>query len=150
MSGNGISWVVCKSAPRSRQITMPAPHHSVFTGRMPFLLPNQQRQSTGSKGWQDSHEAIILLVCKNQCKNLLLLLPNLLGGLCGKNPIWQLSDTVNGHYFKRGVSTAQWLKWVKSCWAGYLWALSAHGLMDHLGVTAIFQNGRHEYETTGK
>jgi len=29
----------------SRQITMPVPHHSVFTGRMPFLLPNQQRQS---------------------------------------------------------------------------------------------------------
>jgi len=37
---------ICKSAPRSRQITMPAPHHSVFTGRMPFLPPNQQRQST--------------------------------------------------------------------------------------------------------
>jgi len=41
----GISWAVCKSAPRSRQITMPATHHSVFTGRMPFLPPNQQRQS---------------------------------------------------------------------------------------------------------
>jgi len=27
------------------EITMPAPHHSVFTGRMPFLLPNQQHQS---------------------------------------------------------------------------------------------------------
>jgi len=25
---------------------MPAPHHSVFTGRMPFLPLNQQRQST--------------------------------------------------------------------------------------------------------
>jgi len=25
---------------------MPVPHHSVFTGRMPFLPPNQQRQST--------------------------------------------------------------------------------------------------------
>jgi len=25
---------------------MPAPHHSVFAGRMPFLPPNQQRQST--------------------------------------------------------------------------------------------------------
>ena len=25
---------------------MPAPHHSFFTGRMPFLPPNQQRQST--------------------------------------------------------------------------------------------------------
>ena len=38
---------ICKSfAPRSRQITMPVPHHSVFTGLMPFLPPNQQRQST--------------------------------------------------------------------------------------------------------
>ena len=37
---------ICKSAPRSRQITVPAPHHSVFTGRMPFLPPNQQRQCT--------------------------------------------------------------------------------------------------------
>ena len=46
MSGSGISWAICKSEPRSRQITMPAPHHSVFTGRMPFLPPNQQRQST--------------------------------------------------------------------------------------------------------
>ena len=46
MSGSGISWAICKSAPRSRQITTPAPHHSFFTGRMPFLPPNQQRQST--------------------------------------------------------------------------------------------------------
>jgi len=29
ISGN-ISWAVCKSAPRSRQITTPAPQHSVF------------------------------------------------------------------------------------------------------------------------
>jgi len=46
VSGSGISWVICKSAPRSRQITTPAPHHSVFTGRMPFLPPKQQHQST--------------------------------------------------------------------------------------------------------
>jgi len=46
VSGSGISWAIRKSAPRSRQITMPAPHHSVFRGRMPFLSPNQQRQST--------------------------------------------------------------------------------------------------------
>jgi len=30
VSGSGISWAVCKTAPRSRQITMPAPHHFVF------------------------------------------------------------------------------------------------------------------------
>ena len=47
VSGNGISWAaICKSASRSRQITMPLPHHSFFTGWMPFLPPNQQRQST--------------------------------------------------------------------------------------------------------
>ena len=28
------------------QTTTPAPHDSVFTGRMPYLPPNQQRQST--------------------------------------------------------------------------------------------------------
>ena len=27
VSGSGISWAVCKSAPRSRQITMPATQH---------------------------------------------------------------------------------------------------------------------------
>jgi len=30
VSGSGISWAMCKSAPCSRHITMPAPHHSVF------------------------------------------------------------------------------------------------------------------------
>jgi len=50
MSGNGISWAICKSAPCCRQTTTPAPHHSFFTGRMPFLPPNQQRQSTEGKG----------------------------------------------------------------------------------------------------
>jgi len=33
VSGTGFSWAICKSASRSRQITMPAPHHSVFTAR---------------------------------------------------------------------------------------------------------------------
>ena len=54
----GISWAICTSAPRSRQTTMPAPHHSVFTGRMPFLPPNQQRQSTeGSEGSNKSNKS---------------------------------------------------------------------------------------------
>ena len=30
VSGSGITWAVCKSAPCSRQITMPAPHHSFY------------------------------------------------------------------------------------------------------------------------
>ena len=35
--------------PHSRQISMPASHHSAFTGLVLFLMPNQQGQST--KGW---------------------------------------------------------------------------------------------------
>jgi len=30
VSGSGICWAICKSAPRSRQTTTPAHHHSVF------------------------------------------------------------------------------------------------------------------------
>jgi len=46
VSGSGISWAICKYAPCSRQITTPAPTTQFFTGQMPFLPPNQQRQST--------------------------------------------------------------------------------------------------------
>ena len=40
VSGSGISWAICKSVPHSRQITMPAPHHSVFY--RPDALPAAQ------------------------------------------------------------------------------------------------------------
>jgi len=40
VSDSGISWAICKSAPRSRQITTPAPHHSVFY--RPDALPAAQ------------------------------------------------------------------------------------------------------------
>jgi len=33
----------------------PAPHHSFFTGQMPFLPPNQQRQSTAGKAQGSTH-----------------------------------------------------------------------------------------------
>jgi len=46
--GSGISWTICKqSPPPSRQITTPTPHHSIFTGRILFLTPNQQCQAVG-------------------------------------------------------------------------------------------------------
>jgi len=45
--GSGMSWTTSKqSATQSRQITTPKPHHSIFTGQMLFLMPNQQCQST--------------------------------------------------------------------------------------------------------
>jgi len=58
VSGSGISWAICKSTSLQTDNHASTPplsfyrpdcHHSVFTGRMPFLLPNQQRQSTEGK-----------------------------------------------------------------------------------------------------
>jgi len=49
VSGSGISWAICKYAPRPRGQTdnhASIPSLSFFTGRMPFLPPNQQCQST--------------------------------------------------------------------------------------------------------
>ena len=45
--GSGIIWIICKqSASRFRHITTATPHHSTFTRRMLFRMPNQQCQST--------------------------------------------------------------------------------------------------------
>ena len=48
MSGSGISWAICKSAPCSRQITTPTRHHSVFyrSDALPAAEP------TESKHWR--------------------------------------------------------------------------------------------------
>ena len=44
--GSGISWAVCKSAPCSRQITKPPPHHSVFyrSDALPAAQPTVSKQ----------------------------------------------------------------------------------------------------------
>jgi len=51
VSGSGISWAICKSAPRSRQITTPAPYRSDFY--RPDALP--AAQPTASKHWRRNH-----------------------------------------------------------------------------------------------
>ena len=55
VSGSGISWAVCKSASRSRQITTPAPHRSVFY--RPDALP--VTQPTVSKHWRQKGNKVI-------------------------------------------------------------------------------------------
>ena len=61
VSGSGTSWAICKSAPRSRQTTTPAPHHSVFY--RPDALP--AAQPTASKHWLiTAHEMLeIVSLC---------------------------------------------------------------------------------------
>ena len=54
VSGSGISWAICKTAPRSRQITTPAPHHSVFY--RPDALP--AAQPTASEHWKEKYTEV--------------------------------------------------------------------------------------------
>jgi len=50
VSGSGISWAICKSAPCSRQTTMPAPHHSVFLqAGCPFCQPTNSIKALKAK-----------------------------------------------------------------------------------------------------
>jgi len=59
VSGSGITWTICKqSAPRSRQITMPAPHHSVFY-RLDAL---PSAQPTASKHRKHNTRTLIIVV----------------------------------------------------------------------------------------
>ena len=58
VSGNGISWAICKSASHPIMITMPASHHSVFYRPDahfygPDALP--AAQPTTSKHWWSKH-----------------------------------------------------------------------------------------------
>ena len=63
VSGSGISWAVCKSAPRSRLITTPAPHHSDFYG--PDAL--SAAQPTASKHWRIGSNSMAIHCCMLVC-----------------------------------------------------------------------------------
>jgi len=59
VSGSGISWAICKSAPCSRQITTPALYHSDFY--RPDALP--AAQPTASKHWSTIRYQMHFNVC---------------------------------------------------------------------------------------
>jgi len=63
VSDSGISWAICKSAPRFRQIAIPATHHSVF--HRPDALP--ATQPTASKHWR----LVVYIYCMNYLVMLL-------------------------------------------------------------------------------
>jgi len=67
VSGSGINWARCKSAPSSRQTTTPAPHHSVFY--RPDALP--VAQPTLSKHWRQTIHKIKWDIKKPESKPVL-------------------------------------------------------------------------------
>jgi len=55
VSGSDISWAICKSASRSRQITTPATHPSVFTDRCPSCRPTNSVKAQATRVFFDMH-----------------------------------------------------------------------------------------------
>jgi len=92
VSGSGISWAICKSASRSRQITMPLPHHSVFY--RPDALP--ATQPTASKHWR--HCGIYMLWVANSitcyCCSLQGNIHTLYSSCPRTNSLWARCDFV--------------------------------------------------------
>ena len=68
VSGSDISWAICKSAPRSRQIAMPAPHHSVFY--RPDALPATQPTMSKQGGNRDKYKSFGIVYTKQTDKQL--------------------------------------------------------------------------------
>ena len=61
MSGSGIIWAICKSAPSPQTDNHTSiPPLSFFTGRLPFLPPNEQHQSTERQKHYITHTKISL------------------------------------------------------------------------------------------
>jgi len=93
--GSGISWAICKSAHCCRQITMLASHHSFFTGQMPFLLSNQQCQST-----EGNTEPINNDVIHTDTHNHF-------------TALWTLSRTSQVSWYQKVHFTIFWIFWCK-------------------------------------
>ena len=106
MSGSGISWAICNSAPCYRQITTPEPHHSVFTGRMPFLPPNQQRQSTDCQLSTVRNHTLLFQI--TQYSQVALFLPHqLLNCLIQTVPSDERQQVVFSYWNKKSLSWAK-------------------------------------------
>jgi len=57
VSGSGISWDICKSAHRSRQITTPAPPLSFLQARCPSCRPTNSVETLKALKKMKQHEA---------------------------------------------------------------------------------------------
>ena len=95
VSGSGISWAKCKSAPCSRQITMPAPHHSVFY--RPDALP--AAQPTASKALK-AKVAPTEMASNKQLQNATCVITKKHGQDIGVGLVWQVLPRMQVSIFR--------------------------------------------------
>jgi len=73
VSGSGISWAICKSAPRSRQITTPAPHKFFLQAGCPSCRPTNSVKALKAQRHTNVPTTLWKKSCKSHfCSNLIL------------------------------------------------------------------------------
>ena len=111
--GSGISWTICKqSAPRSRQITTPTSHQSIFTDRVLFLALNEQCQSTEGT-------LVIVIIVQNAGRD------------CGTNAC---SHAVPRFVRSRRYAVARWATALDESFAALKWPLACRYIGRRLTV----------------
>ena len=105
VSGSGISWAICKSAPRSRQIATPAPHRSSFVqAGCPSCRPTNSVKALKAH-WQCIECQSILWLCETY-RSLLLIITksvSLVPTLSFILPSWRVSLRARLHSMRGRV-----------------------------------------------
>jgi len=105
VSSSGISWAICKSASRSRQMTTTTPHHSFFyrLDALPAAQPTASKHWRDKKHWRDikrDHLVMIIMTRKWQRRPY-------------KNSMTCESQAYNAYAVKVAMS-GKWCKFVET------------------------------------
>ena len=87
VSGSGICWAICKSAPRPRQITTPAPHHPTTASKLKALLLLFTIK-------YNLHKCILYLLLQVYCHKVMV---NCQVVLCFDRIFWDPNANLFGH-----------------------------------------------------
>ena len=148
MSGSGNGWTICKSAPCSRQITTPAPHHSVLLqAGCPFCRPTNSVKALKAKDKiYKAKRSLYLLVFGKICRSLWVEQSWLLFSVKHKTLTQSISCLLNVYLFCRLVIwlndwDALWMFYFLTCFRSWIWTLIQSRLCSYF--TASWQQSCH-------
>ena len=109
VSGNGIRWAICQSAPCSSQITAPATHHSFYR---PDALP--ATQPAASDHWRHSQNPIkfsFCFVCSKCCRTWTRRCACVLIQSSADWGLWMKEPNASRHRWQRYYRNSARIRW---------------------------------------
>ena len=118
VSGSGISWAICKSAHCSRQITTPAPHHSVFyrpdalPATQPTVSKHQLKECVATLPWEIQKSPVSTLLFIHF--RLFTLPQKKTNSNCCTAALAVYLQLLSANYYLHSPSTASGARWRRS------------------------------------